>query len=240
MLGLVKVWCERLLAAKRWLWLVVPAVVAAALAMRRRPVPIPADKPEQWGSPIADDVARDAQADAAALEASSIAKERSGAEAALGIRNGSQAQTEAALKDYLRRVRSKGAALVLLLGFIAAPQLARADYAMAHPITHEPGWWVPDDGLKSLLADAAELVEVRASLADARASKLKLGVALDAAEVRAQLDGERAKALRIEVANLNAELTKSRAWYRSPRFLVPLGVVLGTGLSAWIAIEVAR
>jgi hypothetical protein len=143
-----------------------------------------------------------------------------------------------ASQEYARQVRARKrgggtTALLVLFASLALPSLVRAEddvILMLHPSSGNVGWWVPDDVWRSALGDALELAEMHQAVRRLEASIefRKLAVA----ELEKERDFERGLA---DLANAKLDetrrlLERERKWYRSPRFLVPLGVVLGAAI----------
>lgn len=142
---------------------------------------------------------------------------------------------------YTRKVRKRppsrsGIWIMLLALFVSFANLARAQEsmpeAMAHPESSEDGFWIPADIWVAALGDVAELEALQAALPRFRA-------ALDAreaesAELRRAAEMERANAdvLSLQLKASSERLADATRWYRSPKFLVPLGAVLGAALVA--------
>lgn len=141
----------------------------------------------------------------------------------------SQAYTERVRKQ---RKKGTGGALFVLLAGLAAPALSRAQdlshpFMLNHPTSGEQGWYVPDDVWRAALADAQMLPELQAALDELRASvALHLAASM---ELRKQVEFEQALAdeawKSARIANLRVK--RANRWYRSPRFLIPLGMVIG-------------
>jgi hypothetical protein len=235
------VWRLRLILwfarSRKWIGLAVVAVLAL-LAFNKREEQPHAKKPSgaaRADSAIAEARSKQAQTVATQKQESAQEHERAGAEAALGMRNATRAQTESALKAYAKRVRGAGLVYLLACGLHAASAAtvtAQAEpEAMVHPTSHAPGFWVPDDITRELLADAAELEHVRKALKDSRDAIDALYLVVDSQHVKGLADGEVMKSLRLELdASLereNATQAKLKAWYRRPAFLIGVGIAAG-------------
>jgi hypothetical protein len=141
-----------------------------------------------------------------------------------------------ASEEYARKARAKPKSrssiwIVLLVLFVNFAGLARAQeslpYQLRDPSTGEQGWYIPDDVWRSALADSAELEELLVALQ--RFRQALAAKELEADELSRSVELERAvgdlSAAKLEAAN--ERLVRAGKWYRSPRFLVPLGVFLG-------------
>jgi hypothetical protein len=139
--------------------------------------------------------------------------------------------------EYAKRLRARRSRPGTLLALFAALSLSSVVHAqeslpeeLSHPQTAEPGYWIPDDVWIGALADGKELealqlagVAFQAAL-DARNA--------EASELRQRIELERASAdvLALKLQATSERLETAQKWYRSPRFLVPVGVLLGAAL----------
>lgn len=249
------VWRIRLalwfLRSRKWIGIAVAAVLALLLLKRKAPArPVDTAKRQRDDAILASATsgarAKRAREEAAKQEAASVASEKAGAEAALGIRNGTKAQTESSLKAYAKRVRGVWPVLLLVFGLHAAhaaPVLAQEDpVAMEHPTSHAPGFWVPDDVTRNLLADAAELEGVHKALKESREAMSALFLVIDSQDAKARADLDVMSSLRFDAerAQADAEAAKAmlRAWYRRPAFLIGVGIVAGLIVPTVIVVAV--
>jgi hypothetical protein len=143
-----------------------------------------------------------------------------------------------ASNEYARKTRERGKPktrssiwVVLLALCVGFANLARAQeslpYQLRDPSTGEHGWYIPDDVWRSALADALALEELQAALQRFRQALAARELETD--ELRRAMEFERALGA-VTMAKLeasNERVERAARWYRSPRFLVPLGVVLG-------------
>lgn len=134
------------------------------------------------------------------------------------------------------RKRGTSGPLFVFVGFAlflaARGALAQATdlsqpFIYEHPTSGESGWWIPDDVWRAALADAQALAEMHDAARRLRASMDLRNRAIE--ELQRGLDFERGLAdvswEKLELAN--ARLKRADSWWRSPRFLLPVGVVLG-------------
>lgn len=137
--------------------------------------------------------------------------------------------------EYARRARARKAgktgALLVLLSALSAPLTARAEdplpFILQHPKTHEFGWWIPDDVWRSALADAHELLEMHKAVERYQASIAMRELAVTELQREVEFERGLADVAHAKLRETNQILARERKWYRSPKFLIPLGIVLG-------------
>lgn len=100
-------------------------------------------------------------------------------------------------------------------------------YQLIDPSTGEHGWYIPDDVWREALSMAVELEALQEALP--RFKQALAARELESEELKRQIEFERTVSSTLTVKLEAADLRLERAgrWYRSPKFLVPLGVALG-------------
>jgi len=139
-------------------------------------------------------------------------------------------------QEYARRIRKVGP-LLALLGALAASPAAAADELpvdLVHPDTGAAGWWIPDDVWRDALGKAEAFEGVGAAIAEFRAARLAFDRERETLLDVVAYERGHADMLALELSASREREARALRWYRSPRFLVPLGVVLGGVAGTWL------
>lgn len=251
------VWRIRLtlwvLRSRKWIGIALAAGLALFVASKRKSPAGRSLTSKQRDDALIADAVLEARVNrsketATALAKSSAAHEKAGAEAALGIRKAGAKETEAELKAYAKRVREVAKLWPIVFFFLAAlacpiRTFAQAEpFALEHPTTHASGFWVPDDVTRSLLADAANLVEIQKALKDARDAQAALFIVIDSQDAKLRADLDVMSSLRFDAeraqADASAAKAKLSAWYRRPAFLIGIGIAAGLIVPTVIVVAV--
>jgi hypothetical protein len=145
-------------------------------------------------------------------------------------------------EEYARRIR-KGPMLALV-GVLLASSSARADeplpFDLVHPETGAAGWWIPDDVWRDALGKAEAFEALTAAVAEFREARLAFDLERETLLDVVAFERGQADSLSMQLAASKEREAKAHRWYRSPRFLVPLGVVLGGVAGTWLGVRATR
>lgn len=230
------------------LLLVIPLVAALALLFRRKR---PSLVPPISLNPSVDSIRAklDTSAEQSAKKAAehqaraSVRLSEADAESAR-VHELSDADLLDASTEYAARVRKRPPNLiVLLLALTLSASTARAEpmpELMAHPTSKAPGFWLPSDVWRHALSDALKLEHAEAAIRELENASWFRERQVD--ELRAAMAIERAQTdvLSVQLAQAQADLTAAHRWYRSPRFLVPLGLFVGVSVGAFVGVRAAQ
>ena len=251
-----KIWMH----VETWLWLPIVLFVGVAVAMLRRKPPAP---------PAVPYVPRASEPSMHRADVHQREGERHAAEARQHMRQSNEARAAVSgepkdvllrrSQEYARRQRravppplpplpkrrpGPGGSVLLLLCCMLIATVARAQESlpevMAHPALGTEGWWIPDDTWRAAMADVEALDQCRVAVDE-------LGQAGEAwAREREALKNviafERAQSdlMSVQLSRTREELAVSQRWYRSPRFLIPFGLVLGGVAGTWFGVKASQ
>jgi hypothetical protein len=145
-------------------------------------------------------------------------------------------------EEYVRKVRARNGGSVLL-AFLCALSFPLNASAQGKPIEAEyeglAGWWIPDDVWRAALADAAELELLQKALVGYQATIAAREREVSALRQQVEMEQALANLTQVKLDAADLKLERAARWYRSPKFLVPLGLVIGAA-AVIVPLVVAR